>query len=218
MRAGRLPEILFNEDIIVVGASDSVAHTKEFRSTWKLIEFAHKFPFTEVVKISPLKKDKLMIYVYDATAKALAEKRYEDVLEYADTIETHTFSDDIEYIESYRKMHMDKFGRYGKLMQHELPEPNTFANIEEMTVYEAYLKDVEAVFQIETDNQCGACKQRLIQLKKQEIRNLKKDVIDEELKDYIAAATRGYEKWLKNRQALIMGSPESGKTRFNNKK
>ena len=108
MRAGRLPEILCNEDIIVVGASGNVAHTKEFRSTWKLIEFAHKFPFTEVVKILPLHKDKLMVYVYDATAKALAEKRYEDVLEYADTIETHTFSDDIEYIESYRKMHMDK--------------------------------------------------------------------------------------------------------------
>ena len=42
---------------------------------------------------------------------------------------------------------------------------------------------------------------------------LKKDIIDEELRDYIAAATRGYEKWLKNRQALIMGSPGSGKTR-----
>lgn len=107
MRAGRLPEILCNEDIIVVGASGSAAHTKEFRSTWKLTEFAHKFPFTEVVKISPL-KDKLMIYVYDATAKALAEKRYEDVLEYADVLEAHTFEDDIKYIESYRKMHMDK--------------------------------------------------------------------------------------------------------------
>lgn len=105
MRAGRLPEILCNENIIVVGASGSVAHTKEFRSTWKLIEFAHKFPFTEVVKISPLKKNSLMVYVYDATAKALAEKRYEDVLEYADTLETHSFSDDIEYIESYRKLY-----------------------------------------------------------------------------------------------------------------
>lgn len=46
MRAGRLPEILCNEDIIVVGASSSQSHTKEFRSTWKLIEFAHKFPFS----------------------------------------------------------------------------------------------------------------------------------------------------------------------------
>jgi len=98
------------------------------------------------------------------------------------------------------------FDRYGKLMQHELPEPNTFAIIEvmaqlkdKMTVYEAYLKGVEAVFQLETDNQCGACKKQLIQLKKQEIRNLKKGIIDEELRDYIAAATRGYEKWLRNR-------------------
>lgn len=108
MRAGRLPEILCNEDIIVVGASSSITHTKLFRSTWKLIEFAHKFPLTEVVKISPLKKDKLMVYVYDATAKALAEKRYEDVLEYADTLEIHSFADDIEYIENCKKMNMGK--------------------------------------------------------------------------------------------------------------
>ena len=107
MRAGRLPEILCNEDIIVVGASSSQSHTKEFRSTWKLIEFAHKFPFTEVVKISPLKKDRLMVYVYDATAKAIAEKRYEDVLEYADTLETHTFNDDIGYIESCNKVNKE---------------------------------------------------------------------------------------------------------------
>ena len=100
MRAGRLPEILCNEDIIVVGASGSMAHTNKFRSTWKLVEFAHRFPFTEVVKISPLKKDKLIVYVYDDTAKALAEKRYEDVLKYADVLETHTFDDDIEYIET----------------------------------------------------------------------------------------------------------------------
>lgn len=108
MRAGRLPEILCNEDIIVVGASGSIAHTKEFRSTWKLTEFAHRFPFTEVVKISPLKKDKLMVYVYDATAKALAEKRYKDVLEYADVLETHTFENDIKYIEA-SKTNLDKW-------------------------------------------------------------------------------------------------------------
>ena len=108
MRAGRLPEILCNEDIIVVGASGSIAHTKEFRSKWKLIDFAHKFPFTEVVKISPIRKDMLMVYVYDTTAKALAEKRYEDVLKYADVLETHIFENDIGYIESCRKMNMHK--------------------------------------------------------------------------------------------------------------
>lgn len=100
MRAGRLPEILCNEDIIVVGASGSKALTKKYRSEWKLMDFAHKFPFTEVVKISPLSEDKLMVYVYDSTAKALAEKRYEDVLKYAEAFETHTFNDDIGYIES----------------------------------------------------------------------------------------------------------------------
>lgn len=104
MRAGRLPEILCNEDIIVVGASGSIAHMKKFRSTWKLTEFAHRFPFTEVVKISAIKKDKFMVYVYDATAKALAEKRYDDVLKYADSIEHHIFEDDLKYIESCSKL------------------------------------------------------------------------------------------------------------------
>lgn len=100
--------------------------------------------------------------------------------------------------------------RYGQSTEpptgRELPQPNNFAIIEvmaqlksKMTVYEAYLKGIEAVYQLETDNQCGACKQRLIQLKKQESRNLKKGIIDEELRDYIAAATRGYERWLRNR-------------------
>lgn len=103
MRAGRLPEILCNEDIIVVGAGGSTAQTKEFRSTWKLIEFAHNFPFTEVVKISPEGKNKLIVYVYDATAKALAEKRFADVLKYAELFENHAFSDDIEYIEKSRE-------------------------------------------------------------------------------------------------------------------
>ena len=49
-----------------------------------------------------------MVYVYDATAKALAEKRYEDVLKYADVLEAHTFENDMEYIESCRKMNLDK--------------------------------------------------------------------------------------------------------------
>lgn len=104
MRAGRLPEILCNENIVVVGASGNKVWTKEYRSEWKLIEFADRFPFTEVVKISPLTNDKLIVFVYDSTAKALAEKRYEDVLKYADTLETHTFNDDIGYIESCNKV------------------------------------------------------------------------------------------------------------------
>nr|MBQ8252988.1 hypothetical protein [Lachnospiraceae bacterium] len=103
MRAGRLPEILCNENIIVVGASGKTAHTKEFRSTWNLIDFAHKFPFTEVVKISPLNKNTLMVYVFDATAKALAEKRYDDALKYAETLESHTFENDIGYIKGFQK-------------------------------------------------------------------------------------------------------------------
>lgn len=104
MRAGRLPEILCNEDIIVVGASGNEAWESDYRSEWKLIDFAHKFPFTEVVKISPLSEDKLMVYVYDATAKALAERRYEDALEYAEILESHIFESDIDYIENYKLM------------------------------------------------------------------------------------------------------------------
>lgn len=100
MRAGRLTEIFCNENIVVVGASGNKISATKYRSEWSLMEFAHRFPFTEIVKISPLNSNKLIVFVYDATAKALAEKRYEDVLEYADTLETHTFSDDIGYIEN----------------------------------------------------------------------------------------------------------------------
>ena len=96
-----MPEILCNENIVVVGANG------KYRSEWNLREFAHRFPFTEVVKISPLSNCKLIVFVYDATAKALAEKRYEDVLKYADILETHTFNDDIGYIESYNKLRSD---------------------------------------------------------------------------------------------------------------
>lgn len=104
MRAGRLPEILCNEDIIVVGASGNGVQGRDYRSEWKLIDFTNKFPLTEVVKISPLSEDRLMVYVYDSTAKALAEKRYEDVLKYAETLETHTFENDIDYIEGRKKL------------------------------------------------------------------------------------------------------------------
>ena len=103
MRAGRLPEILCNEDIIVVGACGYKSRTKEFRSTWKLMDFATKFPYTEVVKISPINEDTLMVYVYNDTAKALAEQKYDDVLEYSKTLELHSFEDDLKYIESRRQ-------------------------------------------------------------------------------------------------------------------
>lgn len=56
MRAGRLAEILCNEEIVIVGASGSKAHTKEYRSEWNLCDFVHRFPNTEIVKITPIKK------------------------------------------------------------------------------------------------------------------------------------------------------------------
>lgn len=129
------------------------------------------------------------------------------------TLKTLTWEDNWKnYIRFGQPKEPLLFDRHGKLLHHELPEPGTFAIIEvmaqlkgKMTVYEAYLKGIEAAFQLNTDNQCGASKQRLIQLKKQEIRNLKKDIIDEELRDYIAAATRGYEKWLKKQTGSYHG-------------
>lgn len=43
MRAGRLPEILCNENIVVVGASGNKVWTKEYRSEWKLINLQIDF-------------------------------------------------------------------------------------------------------------------------------------------------------------------------------
>lgn len=112
------------------------------------------------------------------------------------------------------------FDRYGNLIRHDLPEPSTIAIIEvmsqlkgKMTVYDAYLKGVEAVFQSDTRNRCGTCKKWLIRLKKQEVENLERNTIDKDfLRDYIDAATRGYEKWLQNKQ-ITENQPESGSIR-----
>lgn len=94
------------------------------------------------------------------------------------------------------------FDKYGNSIKHELPEPYTFAIIEvmaqlkgKMTVYSAYLKGVEAVFGMSTYNQCGACLQWIIKLKKKEIKNLKKGIFDEELADFLSVATKGYRRW-----------------------
>jgi hypothetical protein len=99
MRAGRLAEIFSNEEIVIVGASGNKAHTKEYRSEWNLYDFVHRFPNTEIVKLTPIANNKLMVLVYDATAKALAEKRYDDVQKYSELLESHVFSDDVEYIQ-----------------------------------------------------------------------------------------------------------------------
>ena len=92
MRAGRLAEIFSNEEIVIVGASGSKVQTKEYRSEWNLYD-------TEIVKLTPIANNKLMVLVYDATAKALAEKRYDDVQKYSELLESHVFSDDVEYIQ-----------------------------------------------------------------------------------------------------------------------
>jgi len=94
MRAGRLAEIFSNEEIVIVGASGNKAHTKEYRSEWNLYDFVHRFPNTEIVKLTPIANNKLMVLVYDATAK-----RYDDVQKYSELLESHVFSDDVEYIQ-----------------------------------------------------------------------------------------------------------------------
>lgn len=45
-----------------------------------------------------------MVLVYDATAKALAEKRYDDVQKYSELLESHVFSDDVEYVKGLQTM------------------------------------------------------------------------------------------------------------------
>ena len=97
-----------------------------------------------------------------------------------------------------------RFDRQGNIIKTDLPDPYYFAIIEvmaqlkgKMTVYEAYLKGVEAVFGMTTYNQDGTCLKWLIKLKKQEIKNLKKGIYDEELTDFLSAATKGYKRWCK---------------------
>lgn len=103
MLAGRLPEIFFNETIVVIGASATTEERREYCSTWKLLVFAKNFPNTEVVKVSYLGRDKLLITVYDDTAQALAEGKYDDVRRFADEVESHTFTDDRGYIKSCQR-------------------------------------------------------------------------------------------------------------------
>ena len=62
MRAGRLAEIFSNEEIVIVGASGSKVQTKEYRSEWNLYDFVHRFPNTEIVKLTPIANNKLMPY------------------------------------------------------------------------------------------------------------------------------------------------------------
>lgn len=101
MRAGRLEEILYgNEKIVVCGANKPVE--KKFVTEWLVMDFARKFPNTEVIKLTAI-KGKIHLFVYDATAQALLEKRYEDVHKYAERLEHHVFDSDLEYIRSVKE-------------------------------------------------------------------------------------------------------------------
>lgn len=101
MRAGRLEEILYgNERIVVCGANKPIE--KKFITEWLVMDFARKFPNTEIIKLTTIKGE-LHLFVYDATAQALLEKRYEDVIKYSEELECHIFDSDTEYINQLRK-------------------------------------------------------------------------------------------------------------------
>ena len=107
MLAGRLTEIFSNETLVVIGVSVPKKEREKYCSTWKLHVFAKKFPKTEVIKVSYLDKDKLLIAVYNDTARALAEGKYDDVKRYADDLEAHTFTDDLGYIKACQEFNKE---------------------------------------------------------------------------------------------------------------
>lgn len=96
MRAGRLEEILYgNEEIVVCGANMPVK--RAYLTQWLVMDFAKKFPNTEIIKLTVI-KGKIHLFVYDAVARALFEKRYEEVVKHSEEIECHTWDSDTEYI------------------------------------------------------------------------------------------------------------------------
>ena len=64
------------------------------------------------------------------------------------------------------------------------------------TVYEAFLKATEIKASSYTLNCDNTILKRLIKLKKQDIKNIKKGAFNEELQDYIKALENGYKEWL----------------------
>ncbi len=66
------------------------------------------------------------------------------------------------------------------------------------TVYEAFLKATEIKASSYTLNCDNTILHRLIEVKKQDIKNIKKGIFDEELKAYIGALETGYKYWLEH--------------------
>lgn len=96
MRAGRLEEIFLGDEILLVGEASDL--NNRYESEWVLRDFVKTFPNTEIVKISPIGDGKLRVYVYDATAKALRDKKYDDVVKYSTELEKHIFDSDTDCI------------------------------------------------------------------------------------------------------------------------
>lgn len=58
MRAGRLEEILFgNEKIVICGTNKP-----EFTTEWMVMDFTRKFPNTEVIKLTTIKGKYICLY------------------------------------------------------------------------------------------------------------------------------------------------------------
>lgn len=112
MRAGRLEEILYgNEEIVVCGANMPVK--RAYLTKWLVMDFAKRFPNTEIIKLT-VNKGKIHLYVYDAVARALFEKRYEDVIKHSEEIECHIWDSDTEYINRRAAEAVEKEGVQGQ--------------------------------------------------------------------------------------------------------
>ena len=96
MRAGRLGEILNENDNILVCCKPSTSQSG-YMTEWNVNDFIHRFPDVEVLKVEAYKK-KLLLYIYEYTAKAIYEKRYEEAVRYSNEFELHAFNSDLEYI------------------------------------------------------------------------------------------------------------------------
>lgn len=88
----------------------------------------------------------------------------------------------------------------------ELIEPSTYALLSvmkqlenKMSVYEAFLKAVEVVAGLESNNTNSTTKKLLIKYKKMEIKNIQKGIFDEELAAYISALYAGYRRYCVSR-------------------
>ena len=111
--------------------------------------------------------------------------------------------------ENYIKFGQEKepvvFDSHGRVLQTAMPDASILGILNlmyqmknsGMSVYDAFLKAVEIKASSYTENLSNGVRSRLIKCKKQEIKNIKMGVYDEELTDYTLALYCGYMEWKK---------------------